>query len=70
MNQINSYIKQIFDEGKVRNLAEIFEIKHYPKNFTFGPHRHVNIEINYVRSGKCYLKIDEKRYYLYIDIIL
>lgn len=60
MNQINSYIKQIFEKGKVRKLAEIFEIKHYPKNFTFGPHSHVNVEINYVRSGKCYLKIDEK----------
>ncbi len=60
MNQINNYIKQIFEKGKVQNLAEIFEVKHYQKNFTFGPHSHENIEINYVRSGKCYLKIDEK----------
>jgi AraC-like DNA-binding protein len=60
LNQINNYIKQIFEEGKVRNLAEIFEIKHYQKNFTFGPHSHENIEINYVRNGKCYLKIEEK----------
>lgn len=55
------YIRNIFDANTdYQNLAEIFEIKHYQKNFSFGPHSHKNIEINYVRNGKCHLKIDDK----------
>ncbi len=54
------YIRNIFNDGAYHNLAEIFEIKHYKSNFSFGPHAHKNVEINYVRSGKCYVKIDEK----------
>ncbi len=56
-----NYIQNIFnDDMRHSNLAEIFEIKHYQSNFSFGPHSHKNIEINYVRNGKCYLKIDDK----------
>jgi len=55
-----TYIKHIFDGGTCKNLAEIFEIKHYTPDFTFGPHSHENIEMNYVHTGKCYLKIDGK----------
>ena len=55
-----AYIRDLFEWGNYQNLAEIFEIKHYRSHFTFGPHRHENVEMNYVRSGKCYLKIDKK----------
>ncbi|MEN8116238.1 MAG: AraC family transcriptional regulator [Bacteroidota bacterium] len=55
-----AYIKNLFEWGNYQNLAEIFEIKHYQKYFTFGPHSHENVEINYVRSGKCYLEIGDK----------
>lgn len=58
-----TYIKNIFDEGSDQTLAKIFEIKHYQNNFSFGPHYHENVEINYVRSGKCYLKIEDKVIY-------
>ncbi len=52
--------KSISDKREDQNLADIFEIKHYQNNYSFGPHSHKNIEINYVRNGKCYLKIDDK----------
>lgn len=60
MEQSLTYIKNILDNGNSQNLAEIFEIKYYQPNFTFGPHSHENVEINYVKTGKCHLKIDGK----------
>lgn len=40
--------------------SQIFEVKHYPPWYTFGPHHHANIEINFVRQGRCYLKLDQE----------
>lgn len=40
--------------------SQIFEVKHYPPWYTFGPHHHANIEINFVRQGRCYLKFDQE----------
>lgn len=37
-------------------LAEIFRTIHYPKGFTFGPHAHRNLEINFVQKGSCYMR--------------
>ncbi len=43
-----------------KSLAEIFEFKHYPRGFTFGPHSHPHVEINFVKRGNCLLKIDNE----------
>lgn len=38
---------------------QIVEVKRYSPWFTFGPHSHANIEINFVRQGYCFMRIDK-----------
>jgi AraC-like DNA-binding protein/mannose-6-phosphate isomerase-like protein (cupin superfamily) len=58
MSTIESYIKDLITETGSDILADIFMLKNYPPNFTFGPHRHTRVEINFVKKGKCYMKFD------------
>lgn len=41
-------------------IAEIFTVKEYPKFFVFGPHAHSQIEINYIRTGRCSLHFNNE----------
>lgn len=47
-------------KSKDSRIAEIFEVKYYPSFFVFGPHAHSQIEINYVRTGRCSLHFDNE----------
>lgn len=40
-------------------IAHIFEIKKYNPNHFFGPHKHDQIEINFVKKGTCSLIFDD-----------
>jgi len=46
---------QILSDTCRMPVAKIFEIKNYPADYKFGPHHHSDIEINYVKKGKCKL---------------
>jgi len=59
-NPVESYIKKLITDTGTSVLASIFMIKHYPPDFTFGPHRHEQVEINFVKKGKCYMKFDRE----------
>ncbi len=58
MPLINQYIQKIISDYGDQPLAEIFEVKHYPKGFVFGPHSHPNIEINFVQKGTCAMRFE------------
>jgi len=60
MSEIEEYIKNLITEQSELPLAEIFELRKYPKGFTFGPHSHVNLEINFVKKGSCKMKFDDE----------
>lgn len=55
---INQYIHKIISDFGDQPLAEIFEVKHYPKEFVFGPHSHSRIEINFVQKGSCAMRFE------------
>jgi YesN/AraC family two-component response regulator len=60
MSEIEKFIKNIITEQNNLPLAEIFELRKYPKGFTFGPHSHANLEINFVKKGTCKMKFDDE----------
>jgi len=60
MSEIEEYIKNIITEQNDLPLAEIFELRKYPKGFTFGPHSHINLEINFVKKGTCKMKFNDE----------
>lgn len=60
MSEIENFIKSILLEESNAPLTEMFEIRKYPKGFTFGPHCHTNIEINFVKKGSCKLKFNDE----------
>ncbi len=61
MNFVEKTIKTIISQDvNQKPLAEIFEFKYYPKGFTFGPHSHPHVEINFVKRGNCLLQIEDE----------
>ena len=60
MSEIKQFIESIITEKNDLPLAEIFEFRKYPKGFTFGPHSHDNLEINFVKKGTCKMKFDDE----------
>ncbi|HEY5499536.1 MAG TPA: AraC family transcriptional regulator [Bacteroidales bacterium] len=60
MSDIKQFIESIITEQNDLPLAEIFEFRKYPKGFTFGPHSHGNLEINFVKKGTCKMKFDNE----------
>lgn len=59
MNQLENTIKDIITDDGRNNLAEICMLKNYPPGFSFGPHQHEHIEINFVKKGKCFMKFND-----------
>lgn len=48
--------------GNLRNqrLADVFRFISFYPGETYGPHRHLRIEINYVKKGNCILHLDNE----------
>ena len=56
--------QQIIDllkDGRDYELASIFEVRNYPSGFTFGPHAHNNLEINFVIKGNCAMQFTDQK---------
>lgn len=53
-------LENITENLKHKRLADVFRfISFYPSE-TYGPHRHLRIEINYVKKGNCILHLDNE----------
>ena len=53
-------LEQITENLKSKRLADVFRfISFYPSE-TYGPHKHLRIEINYVKKGYCILHLDNE----------
>lgn len=51
-------LRQITDDIRPKQLAEVFRFISFKPGETYGPHKHVRIEINYVKRGNCILHLD------------
>lgn len=63
MAKINSLwdsLEQIYDNLDNKRLAEVFRLVSFSPNESFGPHKHVRIEINYVQKGDCHIRIADE----------
>lgn len=53
-------LESITESLKSKRLADVFRfISFYPSE-TYGPHKHLRIEINYVKKGYCILHLDNE----------
>lgn len=53
-------LENITENLKSKRLADVFRfISFYPSE-TYGPHKHLRIEINYVKKGNCILHLDNE----------
>ncbi len=59
MNPIENHIKNLITDDGGNSLAEFCMMKNYPAGFTFGPHKHEHVEINFVKKGRCFMKFND-----------
>ena len=50
----------ITENLKSKRLADVFRFVSFYPGETYGPHKHLRIEINYVKKGKCILHLDNE----------
>lgn len=53
-------LENINDNLKCKRLADVFRFVSFHPSETYGPHRHLRIEINYVKKGNCILHLDNE----------
>jgi AraC-like DNA-binding protein/uncharacterized membrane protein len=53
-------LEGITGELKQKQLADVFRFKSFRPFETFGPHRHLRIEINYVKKGSCIIRLEHE----------
>jgi AraC-like DNA-binding protein len=58
MDHTDKFITRLITENKPKQLADIFRVIEHKKGFTYGPHSHEDIEINYVKRGTCTMRFD------------
>ena len=65
MNKITEYslwevLEQITSILKSKRLADVFRFTSFCPFETYGPHKHMRIEINYIKKGNCILHLDNE----------
>lgn len=55
-------LEQIVENLKSRRLADVFRFVSFYPGETYGPHSHLRIEINYVKRGRCSLKLKDETF--------
>ena len=65
MNKITEYslwevLEQITSSLKSKRLADVFRFTSFCPFETYGPHKHMRIEINYIKKGNCILHLDNE----------
>ena len=53
-------LENITAKLKSKRLADVFRFVSFQPSETYGPHRHLRIEINYVKKGNCVLHLDNE----------
>ena len=53
-------LENITENLKSKRLADVFRLVSFCPFETYGPHRHLRIEINYVKKGNCVLYLDDE----------
>jgi len=53
-------LENIVDNLKNKRLADVFRFVSFYPSETYGPHKHLRIEINYVKKGNCILHLDNE----------
>lgn len=53
-------LENITDNLKSKRLADVFRFISFYSEETYGPHKHLRIEINYVKKGNCILHLDNE----------
>ena len=65
MNQLNrqslwQFLEEITGGLKYKRLADVFRFVSFRGYETFGPHKHIRIEMNYVKKGGCVLHMGDE----------
>lgn len=55
-----SLLENIAESLDSKRLADVFRFISFHSSETFGPHKHLRIEINYVKKGNCVLHLDNE----------
>ena len=53
-------LEGITENLKHKRLADVFRFVSFRPFETFGPHKHLRIEINYVKKGNCILHLENE----------
>lgn len=53
-------LENITESLKSKRLADVFRFISFRPSETYGPHKHLRIEINYVKKGNCVLHMDNE----------
>lgn len=53
-------LKNIAQNLKSKRLADVFRFISFQPGETYGPHKHLRIEINHVKKGNCILHLDRE----------
>lgn len=53
-------LENIAQNLKSKRLADVFRFISFHPGETYGPHKHLRIEINYVKKGNCILHLDRE----------
>lgn len=53
-------LEGITENLKYKRLADVFRFVSFQPFETFGPHKHLRIEINYVKKGNCVLHLENE----------
>lgn len=54
------FLEHIAEDLRHKRLADVFRFVSFQPFETFGPHRHLRIEINYVKKGNCVLHLENE----------
>lgn len=55
-----SLLENIAENLDSKRLADVFRFVSFHSSETYGPHKHLRIEINYVKKGNCVLHLDNE----------
>lgn len=53
-------LEYMIEKLKSKRLADVFRLISFLSAETYGPHKHLRIEINYVKKGSCLLYLDDE----------
>lgn len=59
LDNVSQLIAKVIEGTSINTLVTNAWVKKYPADFKYGPHSHLTIELNYIKSGSCNMKIGD-----------